>query len=346
MPGASIVSQAGMEAMGEEAYASNPVASGAFTVGEWVRGERVSLVKNPEFWEADRVKLDGVDWLSIPDDNVRMLKVQAGEIDSAIFVPFAMVEQLKADPGLAVHVEPSTREDALLLNHEHEALAKQPVREALDLAIDKQAIVDVVTFGLGEVANSYVPKGALYYHADNLRRPHDPAKAMAMLEEAGESGLSLDYLVNAGASVDEQTAVLIQQQLAEAGVTVNIRKVDPSQQWDMLVNGDFDMAVGYWTNDILDPDQKTTFVLGHDANMNYMTRYENEAVKNLVAAARIETDPAKREAMYVELQSTAKADVNWIDLYYSPFINVSRKNVSGFYQNPLGRFFLEDADKE
>ena len=140
-----------------------------------------------------------------------------------------------------------------------------------------------------------------------------------MLAEAGASDLTLNYVVRAGDEVDEQTAVLLQQQLAKAGVTVNIQKVDPSQEWDMLVAGDYDVAVNYWTNDILDPDQKTTFVLGHDTNMNYMTRYKNETVKELVAAARLEMDPAKREQMYVDLQKMAKEDVNWIDLYYSPY---------------------------
>ncbi|MCQ8783074.1 ABC transporter substrate-binding protein [Mangrovibrevibacter kandeliae] len=346
MPGASIISKKAMEEMGEEAYAAKPVASGAFTVKDWARGDRVVLEKNPNFWQADRVKLDGVEWISIPDDNTRMLKVQAGEIDAAIFVPFSRVAQLKQDPDLEVHLEPSTREDALLINHEHGDLGKKEVRQALDLAIDKQAIIDTVTFGIGEVANSYIPKGALYYYADNLRRPYDPEKAKQLLESAGAGDLSFDYLVKAGDEVDEQIAVLLQQQLAKAGVTVNIQKIDASQQWDQLVDGNYDVAVGYWTNDILDPDQKTTFVLGDDTNMNYMTRYKAPDVAKLVAEARIEMDPAKREQMYVELQKQAKEDVNWVDLYYSPYINVSRKGVSNFYQNPLGRFFLEDTDKQ
>ena len=70
-----------------------------------------------------------------------------------------------------------------------------------------------------------------------------------------------------------------------------------------------------------------------------------QIVKALVEAARLETDPAKREAMYVTLQKMAKSDVNWIDLYYSPYINVTRKNISNFHQNPLGRFFLEETVK-
>jgi peptide/nickel transport system substrate-binding protein len=346
MPGASILSQKGMESAGEEAYGELPVAtSGAFTVKEWRRGDRVILEKNPNFWEADRVSLDGVEWISIPDDNTRMLKVQAGELDAAIFVPFSRIAELKTDPNLNIHLDPSTREDHLLINHEHGPLAKKEVRQALDMAIDEQAIVDAVTFGVGEVAYSYVPKGALYHYADNLKRPYDPAKAKEMLAAAGASDLTLNYIVNAGDEVDEQIAVLLQQQLTAAGVTANLQKVDPSQSWDMLVNGEYDVSVMYWTNDILDPDQKTTFVLGHDTNMNYMTRYNNPVVKDLVAAARVESDPAKREQMYVDLQKTAKEDVNWIDLYYSPYRNVSRKNIENFYQNPLGRFFLEDTVK-
>ncbi|MBZ9791574.1 ABC transporter substrate-binding protein [Rhizobium sp. 3T7] len=345
LPNVSVLSKKAVEA-GEDAFAELPTASsGAFTVKEWRRGERVILEKNPNFWQADRVKLDGVEWISVPDDNTRMLNVQAGQLDTAIFVPFSRVEELKKDANLNVLIDTSTREDHLLINHEHGALAKKEVRQALDMAIDKKAVVDTVTFGIGTVANSYIPKGSLYHYDDNYQYPYDPEKAKAMLAEAGASDLALNYVVNAGNEVDEQIAVLLQQQLSKAGVTVNLQKVDPSQSWDMLVAGDYDISVMYWTNDILDPDQKTTFVLGHDTNMNYMTRYKSDKVKDLVAAARLELDPKKREAMYVEIQKTAKDDVHWIDLYYSPYINVSRKNIENFYQNPLGRFFLEDTVK-
>ncbi len=345
MPGISILSEKAVTAAGEEAYAQKPMASGAFGLVEWRRGDRVILKKNPNFWQADRVKLDGVEWISVVDDNTRMLKLQAGEIDCSIFVPFSTVAELTKDANLNITLDTSTREDHLLINHEKGALGKKEVREALDFAIDKQAIVDTVTFGVGKVARSYVPEGALYHNKDNLLRPYDPEKAKQMLKDAGAEGLAINHVVNAGDTVDEQIAILVQQQLANVGVTLNIQKLDPSTTWQTEVDGNFDTAVNYWTNDIIDPDQKTTFVLGHDANMNYMTRYKNDKVKDLVAAARIEADPAKREAMYVEIQTIAKAEAHWIDLYYSPFINGCQKNVTGFYQNPLGRFFLEDTDK-
>jgi peptide/nickel transport system substrate-binding protein len=344
MPGISIVSEKAVAAKGD-GYAEDPVSSGAFTLKQWARGDRVVLEKNSNFWQANRVKLDGVEWIIVADDNTRMLKVQAGELDAAIFVPFSRVAELKKDPNLVVHLDPSTREDHLLINHSHGLLGKKGVREALDYAIDKKAIIDTVIFGLGEVANSYVPKGALYYNADNRVRAADPEKAKALLAAAGAKDLTLTYLVNAGNEVDEQISVLLQQQLAKAGVTVNIQKVDPGQSWQMLVDGNYDISVNYWTNDILDPDQKTTFVLGHDSNNNYMTHYNNPKVKDLVEKARTEMNSAARAAMYKEIQEIAKSDVNWIDLYYSPYRNVSRKNIENFDQNPLGRFFLEDTVK-
>lgn len=345
MPSASVISKAAVEKMGIDAYAEAPVASGAFTIKEWRRGDRVILERNPHSWEAGKVDLDGIEWISVPDDNTRMLSVQAGQLDAAIFVPFSRVAELRADPNLNVIISPSTREDHLLINHEHGALANKEVRQALDMAIDKDAIVDIVTFGLGTVADSYIPDTALYHDKDALHRPYDPDKAREMLAEAGASDLTLDYVVNAGSEVDEQLAVLIQQQVSKAGITLNLQKVDPSQSWDMLIDGAYDVSVMYWVNDIIDPDQKTSFVLGHDSNMNYMTRYHNDEVKDLVAAARIEMDPAEREAMYMKIQKIAKDDVHWIDLYYSPFISVTRTNVDDFFQNPLGRFFFEDTVK-
>lgn len=344
-PNAAVLSEQAMKKIGDEAYAQQPVASGAFMVKEWLRGDRVILEKNPHFWQAENVSLDGVEWISIPDDNTRMMKVQAGELDSAIFVPFSRVDTLKKDPNLVIHMDPSTREDHLLINHEKGLLAKPQVREALDLAINKKSLVDTVTFGHGDVAYSYIPRGALYHYANNLQRPYDPEKARKLLADAGATGLKLNYVVNAGNEADEQIAVLLQRQLADVGVTANLQKVDPTQSWQMLVDGDYDLSVMYWTNDILDPDQKTTFVLGHDTNMNYMTRYKNPQVKELVAAARVEMDASKREQMYVDLQKLAKQDVNWIDFYYSPYINISRKNIENFQQSPMGRFSLEETVK-
>ena len=91
MPGAAVVSKAGLESMGADAVGEDPVTSGPFEVSQRIPGERVDLAKNPNFWQADGVRLDGVAWVSVPDDNTRILAVQAGELDAALAVPFARV---------------------------------------------------------------------------------------------------------------------------------------------------------------------------------------------------------------------------------------------------------------
>jgi peptide/nickel transport system substrate-binding protein len=340
---AAVLPEKAVAAAGEE-FGNNPVGAGAFMLEEWRRGEVIRLKKNPNYWEAGRVKLDGVEWYFIPNDNTRVLKLQAGEVDAIVFIPFNRVNELRGNPDLQVHLDPSTREDHILINHAHEPLGDVRVRQALYHALDRQAIVDAVTFGHGKVANSFVPAGAMFYNPDNPDYPHDPEKAKALLKEAGVEDLQLTFLLTAGDSVHDQIGVIVKDQLSKVGVDVEIEKQEEGQQWESTVAGEYDISVNYWTNDIIDPDQKATFsVYGDDENRSYYTGYKNPEVSQLIEQGRIELDRTKREEIYRRIQEIAKGDAHWIDLYYSPFRNASRKNVQNFFQNPMGRFFLEDT---
>jgi peptide/nickel transport system substrate-binding protein len=340
---AAVLPEKAVTAAGEE-FGNNPVGAGAFMLEEWRRGEVIRLKKNPNYWEAGRVKLDGVEWYFIPNDNTRVLKLQAGEVDAIVFIPFNRVNELSGNPDLQVHLDPSTREDHILINHAHKPLDDVRVRQALYHALDRQAIVDAVTFGHGKVANSFVPAGAMFYNPDNPDYPHDPEKAKALLKEAGAEGLQLTFLLAAGDSVQDQIGVIVKDQLSKVGVDVQIEKQEEGQQWETTVAGEYDISVNYWTNDIIDPDQKATFsVYGDDENRSYYTGYKNPEVSKLIEQGRVELDRTKREEIYRRIQEIAKRDAHWIDLYYSPFRNASRKNVQNFFQNPMGRFFLEDT---
>jgi len=341
---AAIVPESVVKAEGDD-FGTKPVGAGAFMLKNWAHGDKVELVKNPNYWEASRVKLDGVQWLYVPDDNTRMLKLQAGEVDAAIFVPFNMVAQLQQNKDIDVHLDPSSREDFLLLNEQKKPLDDVRVRQAICQAIDREAIVKAVLFGNGKVANSFIPGGALYYNADNPSCKYDPDAAKKLLADAGANGLKFKFLIDAGNSVNDQTAVLIKDNLSKIGIDTDIVKEESGQEWDTTVAGDYDLSIEYWTNDIIDPDEKATFALyGKDDNRSYYTAYNNPKVTELIDQGRAEMDPAKRTAIYSEIQKTASTEVNWVDLYYSPFRNASRKNVTGFYQNPTGRFMLEDTE--
>ncbi|MEO1020057.1 MAG: ABC transporter substrate-binding protein, partial [Pseudomonadota bacterium] len=275
--------------------------------------------------------------------NTRILQLQAGEIDAMIFVPFNRIAELDADPDINVHLDPSSRMDHILINHSNPPLDQLEVRKALAHAVDIDAIIEAVTFGYGTPANSYIPGGGMYYNPENPTYAKDLEGAKALLSDAGADDLSLEFVVQAGDANYEQVAVLVQDQLGQIGVDVNIVKQEAGQVWDTIVEGTYDLSSNYWTNDVIDPDQKTGFVLdGSDPDvLSYYTRYNNPTVNELVSAARIETDEEKRKAMYYDLQRMAQEDVNWLGLYYSPFRNASRSNVEDFFQNPMGRFMLE-----
>lgn len=342
----SIVPQHAVEAAGEQ-FGEKPVGSGAFALKEWRRGDKVVLEKNPNYWEDGLPKLDGIEWIYVPNDNTRMLKLTAEEVDAATFVPWNQIKELQDNPKIQVQLDKSTRMDHILVNHSHEPLNNKTVRQALNMAIDQDAIVDAVTFGFGVKANSFFPLDGMYYNKDNPNYSYDPEKAKALLEQEGVSDLSIDFVIVSGDSAHEQIAVLVKDHLAKVGVTVNIVKMEGGQQWDALIAGEYDIGLMWWVNDVFDPDQKAQFcVSGDEENRSYFTNYKNPEVTRMVNEAALELDPDKRRQLYYDIQRIAKDDVHWIDLYYSPFRNASLQSVTGFVQNPLGRYMLETADKQ
>jgi peptide/nickel transport system substrate-binding protein len=343
---ASIVPEKVVKAKGAD-FGNDPVGAGAFKFKEWKRGDRVMLERNPNYWQNDRVKLDGVEWLYIPNDNTRVLKLQAGEADAILFVPFNQIDTLAKDPNVQVLLDPSSREDHLLLNHAHKPLDDLRVRQAVCMAVDRKAIIDAVLFGHGTPANSFIPGGALFYNPNNKACQYDPEAAKKLLADAGVKDLSLKFLIAAGDSINDQTSVLLKDQLGKVGIGTEIEKQEPGQEWNTTVAGDYDLSLNYWTNDIIDPDEKATFsVYGDKDNRSYFTNYKNPKVTALVDQGRSEMSAEKRKAIYDAMQQQVADDVLWVDLYYSPFRNAARKSVKGFYQNPTGRFMLEDTSIE
>ncbi len=338
---ASVLPEDVVKARGAD-FGTNPLGAGAFKFKEWRRGDRIILEKNPHYYKDGQPKLDEVQWLVEANDNTRILKLKAGEIDAAIFIPFSRVAELEQDADIEVLLDPSSREDHLLINHEHPPLDKLKVRRALYHAIDRQAIIDAVLFGHGTVATSFVPKGQMFHNPDMPTYAYDPAKAKRLLAEAGAEGASLDLITAAGNETQQQTAVLLQDMLRKVGLKLNIVKQEAGQTWDTIVRGDYDLSLNYWTNDIIDPDQKATFsVYGENDAKSYYTRYHNPEVADLVEKGRRVLDREERKQMYYGIQERAKSDAHWIDLYYSPFRNAARSYVENFHQTPMGRFTLE-----
>ena len=142
------------------------------------------MVKNPHYWEAGKPRLDGVTVEILPEDNSRVLKLKAGELDAIIGIPFNQVDGLKSDPNVAVGVVNAFRTDLVQLNTTKKPFDDVRVRQALNYAVDKGPIVQNILRGNGSIANSPLPLMA-HHNADLKPYPYDVDKAKALLAAAG-----------------------------------------------------------------------------------------------------------------------------------------------------------------
>jgi peptide/nickel transport system substrate-binding protein len=340
-----IVPKAAVEKMGDEQFAQTPVSSGPFRLVEWRKGDRVILEKNPHYYRQGLPYLDGMELIYVADDNTRVSMLKAGEVDMIMGTPYQLIQQLGAE-GFQATPEPASVIYDILINHSTEPFNDIRVRQAVSAGIDRQAITDAVTLGLGQPASSLMAPVLNYFNTELPVPARDVAKAKELLSQAGKPNLSFDLLISAGLAHDERIAVLVQSQLAEAGVTVNISKVDPTQAWTSLVDGNYQATLNWWYNETPDPDVALRWAIwGAGENKSYYTRYNNDRVNQLLEQGAAEPEGDGRKALYFEAQKIAYEEVAQIGLYYPPYRNVYSPKIQGMKLNPGYQFSTIDEVK-
>jgi peptide/nickel transport system substrate-binding protein len=341
MPGATLDEKA-------KAFAEHPVGSGPFVFQSWTRGQEMKLVKNTHYWRpgADGKPLpylNGVTFEVLPDDATRILKVQSGELDGAEFIPFSRVEELKADPKLDMDLFPSTKVTygtwntrPKLKDGSANPLSNEKVRLALNDAADKDAIIAIVTHGVGTPMSSFMSSATPLHSGTDTEFPYDADKAKALLKEAGyEKGFTFPCFVLAG-NVDQiGIATALQQMWAPLGVTLDIQQIDNATLTARFRAGDFSMRLGYWTDDIADPSEITSY-FGYYPNIQAQhSEWKSDEFDHLFDASQQELDPKKRADQYARMQDLYRSGPT-LALYESPYPVVLKKSVHGFLQIPLG----------
>jgi peptide/nickel transport system substrate-binding protein len=332
-----------------QAFAEKPIGSGPFVLTEWVRGSYMVIERNPYYWQVDEdgvqlPYLDAVRFEIIPEDATRILKLQAGEIHGAEFIPLSRVAELQADANISMELFPSTRVVSLLMNGRPELLdgTANPlgdvrVRQALNYATDKNALIQVVTYGVGTPERSYMSSTTPLF-AEQEMYDYNPERAKELLTEAGfADGFEVSCLAISGSADDAALLTAVQQMWAEVGVTLTIEQVDAATRTERYRANDFQMRTSAWTNDINDPSQITSYFAIYSVVESLHTGFQDAELEDLFTQSQKELDVAKRAEMYDRIQQIYVEAAPIIFLYETPYPVALRTNVQGFYQLPLGQ---------
>jgi peptide/nickel transport system substrate-binding protein len=337
-------------------FSAKPIGAGPFMLSEWQRNDHMVLKPNPYYWRrgADGKALPYLDEIRfeiIPDDATRILKLQSGGVDGAELIPFARVAELKADPKLNMMLYPSTRVQYLTFNIRDKLkdgtanpLANAKVRQALNYAVDKTAIIQAVTRNLGKPMQSFMSSVTPMFAGSGPAYPFDLAKAKQLMKEAGyDKGFDLTLLALAGNADQVGISTIIQQFWSQLGVRLKIEQLDNATLTAKYRAEDFQIRNAAWTDDIADPSEIASYFVDYGNIHSLHGGFDDPRVQALFKQSQEETDPAKRAAQYKEIQQIYMAQAPILFLYETPYPVALGKRVHDFNQIPLGNNIFVNA---
>lgn len=327
-----------------EGFFAHPIGSGPFVLKEWRKGDRMIFSKNAHYWQSGKPGVDTAEVQVIGEDNSRVLKLQAGELDAAISIPFNQISQLKGNQDLKVGVADVFRIELVQLNTTKKPFDDVRVRQALNYAVDKDGIIQSVLFGNAKPAVSALPV-MRYHNTDLTPYPFDAAKAKALLADAGlPNGFSTSMLIPAGDATYRSVGTVIQDNLQKIGVKVDLQTIEGGTQFSTTKAGNFEMSLSYATSDTIDPDQLIGFTSINPERANaFHTQWKDARVNELYDLERRTLDGPERAAQFKEMEARVHEGAPFIFLYHQQAPYAYRSNVTGFEVLPTSNYRLEDV---
>lgn len=353
------VQQATVEANGD-AWATSAdtyISNGPFMMTEWVPGSHITFSKNPNYWNAEAIKLDKLEFELIEDSNAAYSAYTSGEVDMIKDVPTEEIPSLQGNDDF--HVEPIIGTYYVSLNLQKEYFQDARVRKALSLAIDRNYVANTLMQGTYSPASSIVGPGWLdtdgssfaenanggtpYIDNDNFDANLEEAKKL--LEEAGypngEGFPQIEYTTN-DAGYHKVVAEYLQQAWAAIGIDLKVNIVEWASFTPMRRNGEFDVARNGWVGDYTDPSN--ILELFCTTNGNNDGKYTNADFDAAIEDSRVTTDAATRSADLHKAEDTLMNDAGCIPIaYYNDFWLQSSK-ITGSWHSANGYWYFMYAD--
>ncbi len=344
----NIISKKAWEEAGGKVDTTTPCASGPYMHQEWQPKQKTILTRNPD-WHGGTAAFDEIHIFPIDDENTAQIAFEAGDIDCTR-VSLSSVANLKASPppNATVDEYPSLYYVWIGMNVENETMANTNLRKAIQHCIDVPSILEASYFGAAEAATGIIAPGLLGHRANSLVAPQaDIAKAKELLTAGGlESGatVTLDVL-NKAANVT--TAQIVQATCAQVGITVEVNLHESGAFWSL---GDSSKGERYKDVQLIlnrfsmgpDPSYATAWFITEQKGIWNWERFSNEEFDQLEAAAKAESDPAKRDEMYQKMQDIMEESGAYRFITHEATPVIYRNNITPAFRPdglPLLRFF-------
>ncbi|MCD5362878.1 MULTISPECIES: ABC transporter substrate-binding protein [Chromobacterium] len=320
-----------------------PVGTGPFIFKRYQKDAQIRFAANKDYWnKADGAKVDNLVFAITTDASVRYQKLKAGECQITVNPRPTDIAAMKADSKLAVVAQPGFNLGYLAYNVKHKPLEKLEVRQALDMAINKKAIIDAVYQGAGQPATNPMPPTQWSYNKSLKDVPYDAAKAKALLAKAGyPNGFELSlwampvqrpYNPNA-----KLMAEMVQADWAKIGVKAKITSYEWGEYIKRAKAGEHDSMLIGWTGDNGDPDNWLGVLFGCDAmNGNNFSKWCYKPFEDLIQKGKRTSNVAERTKLYMKAQEIVKQQVPMTTIAHSTVNQPMLKSVQGFKVSPFG----------
>ncbi len=325
----------------------HPVGTGPFRFVKWEPNQKIVLAANEAYW-GGRPYLDKLIFKPVPENAVRLLELEVGAIHGMSGLNPDDTARVEANAELSFLQEPGMNIGYLAMNNDRKPFDQLKVRQALNHAINKPALIKAFFADgrLGEAAKNPMPP-TLWGYNDAIRDyAYDPARAKRLLAEAGyPRGFEMELwalpVVRPYMPQGQRVAEAIQSDLAKIGVKVRITTYEWGTYLDKLGKGDHQAALIGWIGDNGDPDNFLYNLLDASnarkgGSTNYAFYRGQEAHRLLLKARRV-SDPAERMRLYEEAQVAIHRDAPWVPLFHAKQMAAVRANVRGFTLHPTGK---------
>ncbi|AIS16550.1 peptide ABC transporter substrate-binding protein [Pseudomonas rhizosphaerae] len=319
-----------------------PIGTGPFVFKRYQKDSQIRYTANKAYWKPEDVKLDNLIFSISTDAAVRLQKLKAGECQVSGYPRPADIDVMKQDPNLRVLSQPGFNLGFLAYNVTHPPLDQLKVRQALDMAIDKPAIIKAVYQSAGQLAQNALPPAQWSYDTRIKDAPHDITKARALLKEAGiKEGTTIDLwamtVQRASNPNARMSAQMIQNDWAKIDIKANIVSYEWGEYIKRAKNGEHDTMIYGWTGDNGDPDNWLGVLYSCAAvkGSNY-AKWCDPAYDKLIQQAKLSSDRDERVKLYQQAQAILKQQVPITPIANSTVFQPMRKEVQDFRISPFG----------